>query len=180
MPSCVQTYFWFVFCFVTIYMSPCIAEQVGEQDQSYIAKFDDGTAERYIARYTGVLNNVINESGHPSEPLKGWFTDTRQCHWQITTEIVRQWCLVSKTGAQFCDGSFKKVWSTLKSGQGSDLVVFDLAPENCGSARLRYNSDVNDLKNKVSSQISNIVKSDIDTLSDEMKNQLKAVSVTHQ
>jgi hypothetical protein len=65
-------------------------------------------------------------------------------------------------------------------GTSPDLVVLDLAPENCGKARPRHDSDVTGVKNDLSNAIPVIVAEDAKTLANEMKEQLKAVSVTKQ
>jgi hypothetical protein len=67
------------------------AQETLQQDAKPItASYESGAVEHYVVRWTGLREVNHREDGHPSEPLKGWFTDTRQCRWEIDSRIVRR------------------------------------------------------------------------------------------
>ena len=158
--------------------SLAVAQTVATKERSYIVKYQDGTSETYVARYSASVNDNIWEDGHPSIPAKGWFVDTRQCHWHITSQIQRDVCLVSKAGQQFCQGALTRLFGTDYAGKGSDFVVLKLAPEDCGGARPRHDSDVNNVKQVVAQSIDGVVQKDSQQLEADLKTQLKAISVS--
>jgi hypothetical protein len=98
--------------------------------------------ERYVLHWSGTVNDNHYEDGHPSEPFKGWFTDTRQCHWTITSRIARTVSLVNHNGEPFQRTELAVPLSLSFANKGSDFVLLDLAPENCGKAQARYESDL--------------------------------------
>jgi hypothetical protein len=142
---------------------------VGEKTQGYQVKYQDGAVENYVATYTASLNDNMSESGHPSIPLKGWLTDTRQCHWQISSEVVRDLCIVSRSGQQYCQGAFNKVFSQIKNGKGNDLVLLNLAPEDCGDAGPRHASDVNDVTHQLMEALPAVANQDSQSLVNDIR-----------
>jgi hypothetical protein len=166
-------------CVVTFVAVAAYADEntVGSRQKSYTVDYGNGNKEIYVVKYRAVVSNSKSEDGHPSEPLKGRPTDTRQCHWNIETSIVRDVCLVSASGQQFCQGSLTRVYGTSFSGKGSDFKVLALRPENCGDADARYRSDLNNAQNNVQSALSGVADNDVKIVEADLMTTTRAASV---
>lgn len=138
------------------------AQVVGTVDRSYLVTYPNGSTETYIAEYTASMNVNRWESGHPSEPLRmpPWLTDTRQCHWEITSQIKRRIALVSVSAQTYWSSGFTQPYLKEMTGKGSDFIVINMASENCGQALARFESDVNDVKSHLTGALDAVIKMD--------------------
>jgi hypothetical protein len=151
---------------------------VSQRQKPFLVRYADGNTERYVAKYTGIVDVSHWESGGPStltHPI-----DNRQCHWEIRTSIDRDVCLVSRSGEQFCQGSLHHAYGTSFAGQGSDFQLTQLHSENCGDANGRFNSDVNDAKNAVSAAMDGVMANDVARVQSDLTSATHAQSVTVQ
>lgn len=155
-------------------------EEVASRAKSYLLKFSDGGTETYVARYRAMVDFDRWQSGSASKPLEGKFIDDRQCHWKINTTILREVCLVSRSGQAFCDGKLNRLYGTSKSGKGSDFVLIKLHPETCGEAQARYDGDLNNARNAVRSALDPVMDGDVDQMIEDFKTTLKPVEVSAQ
>ncbi len=160
----------------------CYAEQetVASREKPFMVTYPDGSTERYVAKYRAIAEWDKHESGGPAKPFEGKLIDDRQCHWNIETRIVRDVCLLSRTGQQFCEGTLNKVYGTSFAGKGSDFVLLKLQSENCGDADARFRSDLNDARNAVRDVLDATATKDNAVVSSDMKTQFKATSVAAQ
>ena len=130
-----------LFCVATV--GSCYAQEVLQSDSKPISVvYKTGEVEHYIVKWTGQRVIDHHEDGHPSEPLKGWLTDTRQCYWSIDSSILRRVYLLNKNGQEFAQAELTTPLVNNFANKGSDFVVTALRPENCGDANARYQSDV--------------------------------------
>lgn len=153
-------------------------ETVSARQKSFRVQYADGASETYVAHYRALVSYRRWQTGEASKPLSGHIIDDRQCHWEIVTQIVREVCLTSRSGQQFCQGALSRIYGTSKAGKGSDFQLLRLHPETCTSAEARYNSDVNDAKNAVQAALDPIVDGDFGQVQQDMQSALKARSVT--
>jgi len=65
-------------------------EEVMHRDRRFLARYSDGTTERYLVSYRGFVKQSMKESGHGVNLEYDWFVDTRQCHWSIDSRIIRE------------------------------------------------------------------------------------------
>lgn len=121
---------------------------------------DSGADENYLVQWVATIDSQKSETGHPSEPLKGWLTDTRQCHWDIKSEILRKVYYLGPQGQTVTEQSVSKVYSGGFRNEGNSFVFERLSAENCGDANARYESDVKDAHSAVNSLFPNVVRED--------------------
>jgi|HubBroStandDraft_6_1064221.scaffolds.fasta_scaffold93960_2 hypothetical protein len=146
-----------------------LGAEVIEQDVlPFIAKLDSGELKTYLVQWVATINSQKSETGHPSEPLKGWLTDTRQCHWGIRTEIHRTVYYLDATGKPAVVENATSVFSGGFANQGSAFVFENLRPENCGDADGRYKTDLKDAHVAVGSVFEKVVKEDRDAVKSEL------------
>lgn len=157
--------------------APAQSEDLGEKSDTYKVVYKDGNSERYIVKYLAKLDTSWSESGHPAIPLKGWPTDTRQCHWSSSSRVERQACLVSRAGQTFCDSGLTRVFSENKTGQGNDFKLLDLAPENCGKAAARRDSDFNNARTNVLAVLPAVAAGDRDAVKADLARLADVVAV---
>jgi hypothetical protein len=122
----------------------CYADVLQTDSKPITVTYKSGEVEHYIVRWTGSRDVDHHEDGHPSEPLKGWFTDTRQCHWSINSRITRTVYLMNKNGQEFAQQELTTPLVENFANKGSDFVLTQLRSENCGDADARYKSDLAD------------------------------------
>ena len=151
------------------------AEEVISKESFFLIKFSDGAVEHYLVRWSGHARTDMREDGHPAVPAKGWFTDTRQCHWTVNGSITREVWLMSRSGRRFRADDFQKIYEKGKHNKGSDFVVIKLRSENCGDARTRRESDHNDMKNRVRADFPGTVVADLEQVKKDFKSDLEAV-----
>jgi hypothetical protein len=119
------------------------AQETLQQDAKPITvSYESEAVEHYVVRWTGLRDVNHREDGHPSEPLKGWFTDTRQCFWEINSRIVRRVYLLNHNGQQYAQEELTTPLAENFANKGSDFVLTQLRSENCGDADARFRSDV--------------------------------------
>jgi hypothetical protein len=139
--------------------------QVLQQDAKPISvTYTSGEVEHYIVRWTGSREVDHHEDGHPSEPLKGWFTDTRQCHWSIASRITRKVYLLNHNGQEYAQEELTTPLVENFANKGSDFVLTQLRPENCGDANGRYQSDLADSTKHMADAFPSNVAKDYETL----------------
>jgi len=136
----------FVGCLIAVSLiGSCVAADVLQQDAKPVTVvYKNGDVEHYIVRWTGTRDINHYEDGHPSEPLNGWFTDTRQCHWSIDTRVIRKVYIVNHNGQEYVQEQFTTPLVENFANKGSDFVLTQLRPENFGDANARFQSDVAD------------------------------------
>jgi hypothetical protein len=129
---------------------------------------DSGAVEQYLVQWLGTVASNKVEEGHPAEPLKGWFADTRKCHWSIQSEVSRKVYYVDKDEHPSTENAVSTVFHSGFGNQGSDFVWTRLRPENCGDSAARYQSDINDAQTAVASKFGGIINEDRIRLSEEL------------
>ena len=120
----------------------CHAQILQQDAKPVTVVYGSGEVEHYIVKWTGSRDIDHHEDGHPSVPLKGWITDTRQCHWSIASRIVRKVYLLNHNGQEYVQEEFTTPVVENFANQGGSFVLTQLRPENCGDANPRYESDV--------------------------------------
>jgi hypothetical protein len=153
------------------------AEVVKEDTRPLFVRYSSGDSERYVVKWTGSLESNHWEDGHPAIPLEGKFTDTRQCHWTINTQIVRKLFLINKVGEQFAKENLTTVLSLGSANQGSDFKLTQLRPENCGDAEARYQSDLKDARVAIGQAFNLVLEKDFQDLKTIVKGWKDAVYV---
>lgn len=145
------------------------AEEVVRDSKPFLVKYTDGIAEKYVAEWIGIVSWDKSESGGPAVPLKGKFIDDRKCHWTITAVVTRRLYLMNRNGDRFKKDDFDAVFNAKHVGQGSDFVLTQLRPENCGDAEARFQSDVNDARKALRDQFAGITASDVNAVKEKVK-----------
>jgi hypothetical protein len=156
------------------------AETVQSKERTFALKYTDGTVEHYKVTWFATLDPEVHEDGHPAEPLKGWLTDTRQCHWSIASHIDRQVSMVNKVGQTFAQSSLSKTYSSDFTNKGSDFMVLGFRSENCNDAADRRNSDINNARANLNDVFGGIVDADLSRLKDEVKSNAEVLEVDFQ
>ncbi|MGO9574313.1 MAG: serine protease [Terriglobales bacterium] len=136
------------------------AEVVQQDAIPFVATLESGGNKNYLVQWIATIAPQKSEIGHPSEPLKGWLTDTRQCKWEITTEILRKVYFIDQEGRTATEQSVSKVFSGGFHNEGSNFVFQNLRAENCGDADARYKSDLKDAHMAVSAVFLQVVRED--------------------
>ncbi|HEX4038645.1 MAG TPA: hypothetical protein VHX37_11355 [Acidobacteriaceae bacterium] len=131
--------------------------------------YNSGEVEHYIVRWQGTRKIDHHEDGHPSEPLKGWLTDTRQCFWSIDTQILRRVYLLNHNGQEFAQDELTSPLVEHFANKGSDYVVTQLRPENCNDADTRYKSDVADSTKHMAQVFSSVAGPDYQAVLAKMR-----------
>lgn len=157
--------------------APLIAETLRSSEATYRVKYKNGVVERYLVRYTAELDTSWREDGHPAVPSRGWFRDTRQCHWSTSGRIERNVCLVSNAGHTFCQSNLQRVFTASTAGQGSPFVLTQLAPENCGDTAARRESDFTNARNTVIAAMPGVMASDREAVRTDFRNLGEVVEV---
>jgi hypothetical protein len=139
---------------------------------------NSGAVEQYLVHWLGTVASNKFEEGHPAEPLKGWFTDTRQCHWSIQSEVVRKVYYVDQNGQASTENAVSTVFHSGFGNQGSDFVLTRLRPDNCGDSAARYQSDVNDAQMAVAGKFASIINEDRIRLAEELRKLPHVVNVS--
>jgi hypothetical protein len=139
--------------------------------------YSNGSVENYIGDWSALLDVQHWEDGHPAVPLKGWLTDTRQCHWSINGKIIRKLFLTNQAGEQFEKKDLAVVYDSTNANKGSDLQLIGLRPENCGDANERFNSDVNNGRIATRQHFPEVEKNDLETLKAAIRNWPKVTKV---
>lgn len=135
----------FRFCVLgSLLICACYADILQQDAKPITVVYKSGEVEHYVVKWTGTRGIDHHEDGHPSEPLKGWLTDTRQCHWTISSQIVRKVYLLNHNGQEYAQEELTTPLVENFANKGSDFVLTQLRPENCGDADARYQSDVAD------------------------------------
>jgi hypothetical protein len=137
------------------------AETVQTKERTFAVKYKDGTIEHYKVTWIATLDVEVHEDGHPAVPLNGWFTDTRQCHWSLSSHIDRQVAMINKVGQEFAQSNLSRTYRSDFTGKGSDFQVFGLRPENCNDAAGRRNSDINDARKNLLNVFPGIMEADL-------------------
>jgi hypothetical protein len=156
------------------------AETVMTKERTFAVKYKDGTVEHYKVTWVATLDTEVHEDGHPSEPFNGWFTDTRQCHWSLSSHIDRQVSMINKVGQEFAQSTLSRTYRSDFTGKGSDFQVFGLRPENCNDAAGRRNSDINDARKNVSSVFPGLVDADLVKLKADVKANTEVIQVSFE
>lgn len=145
------------------------AEVVQQDAKPLTVSYSKGAVEHYIVKWAGTIDVNKYETGHPAEPLNGWLFDTRQCHWSITSSIVRKVYLLNHNGQEFAEEVLTTPLTENFANKGSDYVVTQLRPENCGDAQSRFDSDVNDSKKHMVAVFPKDVAKDYEAVINTMK-----------
>lgn len=147
------------FAAVSLYPANCMSEeynkQVQRQERSLTVEYKNGSKLENAVVFTGYINVVHYEDGEAStltHPI-----DTRKCHWTVTPTITRQTFVVLPDGERAEKSDLKSVYNVPFQNQGSDFVLTQLRPENCGDAQSRYNSDVQNGINAVNRDMSAVI-----------------------
>ena len=158
----------------------CVAETIQTTERAFAVKYKDGTVEHYKVTWLGIVDSEVHEDGHPSVPLNGWFTDTRQCHWSISSHIERQVAMINRVGQTFAQSSLSKSYSSDFTNKGSDFMVLGFRSENCNDAADRRNSDIGNARSNIISIFGGIVEADLTRLKAEVKSNADVIDVSFQ
>jgi hypothetical protein len=156
------------------------AETVQSKERTFTLKYKDGTIEHYKVTWLANLDVEVHEDGHPAEPFNGWFTDTRQCHWSVSSHIVRQVAMINKVGQTFAQSSLSKSYANDFTNKGSDFMVLGFRSENCNDAADRRNSDINNARANLNNIFEGIVAGDLSRLKDEVKSNAEVLQIDFQ
>jgi hypothetical protein len=135
-------------------------EVVAKDSKPFPVKYNNGTAEKYIAEWSATVSVDKSESGGPAEPLKGKLIDDRKCQWTIITTVVRRLYLTNPAGELFEKKDLATPPAVKFANQGADFKLLQLRPESCGDTNARFESDVKDARNAVKTQLPGIMNSD--------------------
>jgi hypothetical protein len=167
-----------LYCLLGCLLTGACFAQVLQQDAKPITViYTSGEVEHYVVKWTGTRDIDHHEDGHPSEPLNGWFTDTRQCHWSIASRIIRKVYLLNHNGQEYAQDELTTPLVENFANKGSDFVLTQLRPENCGDANARYQSDVADSAKHMAEVFPSNVAKDYQTVIDTMKSWPKVKNV---
>jgi hypothetical protein len=158
----------------------CVAETVQSKQRTFAIKYKDGTVEHYVVTWFATLELEVHEDGPPSEPLKGWFTDTRQCHWSMSSHIDRQVAMVNKVGQSFAQSSLSKSYSSDFTDKGNNFMVLAFRSENCNDSADRRNSNINNARANLNNVFDGIVEADLRRLKEEIKTNGEVLEVEFQ
>jgi hypothetical protein len=154
-----------------------VARDLANEDRTIAVRFSDGSVERYVVRYQAKLDSTIWEDGHPAEPLKGRFTDTRRCHWRANAAIEREACLTSRSGESFCRGQYSRILNTNVANQGAAgwSLRTGVHPENCGAARPRAQAEIDALERSTVASMRSVIDADQPVLQAEFRSKMSNV-----
>jgi hypothetical protein len=160
--------------------APIIAEVVADDTRLLKVQYSDGAVETYSVHYVANFSSEIHEEGHPSIPLRGWLTDTRQCHWSFNGSIDRQACLVNHGGRTICPAELSRVYhdESAQRGAGGWSFAQGVHPENCGEARPRAQQDVESHRQALINQMPAIIQQDREVLRSQLSQDAQIVSLT--
>jgi hypothetical protein len=153
-------------------------QPVRQDSVAVLATLDSGEIDKYLVNWIGTVDATRSEDGHPSEPLRGWLTDTRHCHWNITSEVQRNVYYVDPKGQVSTDDAVSKISSVGFGNSGSDFVITQLRPENCGDAAAKYTLDVGSAQSALANKFPEIVVNDRNRLVEEFSKLPHVVKVT--
>jgi hypothetical protein len=156
------------------------AEVATSKQRAFTVKYKDGTIERYNVSWAAIYDGEVHEDGHPAIPLQGWFTDTRQCHWSISSHIDRRVAMINKVGQSFAESNLSKTYNSDFTNKGSDFMVVGLRSENCGDSRPRRESDISNAKANLLNVFDGLVEADLLRLKSEVKSNGEVVEVVFQ
>jgi hypothetical protein len=131
---------------------------------------DSHVVEKYLVHWLATISYKKGEDGHPAEPLKGWLTDTRKCHWTIQSEVLRKLYYINAEGQPATYIGASRIFHSGFGNQGSDFVLTQLRPENCQDegAVARYMSDLHDARTAVSKKFASVIVEDRKQLAREL------------
>lgn len=155
-------------------------EEIAHQDRMFRARYADGTQERYLVAYRGIVKQYARESGGPAIPEQGKFIDNRQCHWNIDSRIERTVYLVHRSGRNIPYEKLSNRWQVPFTNKGSDFVLTQLRSENCNDAWARFASDVTNAKQRVNAEFVTVIASDLETLKKSLANELNGEVVAER
>jgi hypothetical protein len=147
----------------------CYADVLQQDEKPITVTYKSGEVEHYIVKWSGTRDIDHHEDGHPSEPLNGWLTDTRQCYWSIASRITRKVYLLNHNGQEYAQDALTTPLVENFANKGSDFVVTQLRPENCGDTDARYKSDVANSTKHMSDVFPPNVAKDYQTVISTMK-----------
>jgi hypothetical protein len=156
------------------------ADVVTSKARAFTVKYKDGTLERYNVSWVAVYDAEVHEDGHPAIPFQGWLTDTRQCHWSISSHIDRRVAMINKAGESFAESNLSKTYNNDFTNKGSDFMVLGLRSENCGDARARRESDISNAKTNLLNIFDGLVEADLQKPKNEVKSNAEVVEVKFQ
>jgi hypothetical protein len=146
------------------------AEVVGEQSKPILVKRKSGTVEHYVVKWTATISISHYESGSPAKPFEGHFIDDRQCHWDITSQVVRHLFITNEDGQLFEYPGFATPLNLPFQNQGSSFVILNgLRGENCNDAQGRFQSDVSNAHVAVGQVFNTVIANDFKTVLDTIK-----------
>ncbi len=159
-----------LFCLLgALLTSVCFAQVLQQDAKPITVTYISGEVEHYVVKWTGSRDIDHHEDGHPSEPFNGWFTDTRQCHWSIASRIIRRAYLLNHNGQEYAQDELTMPLVENFANKGSDFVLTQFRPENCGDANARYQSDVADSAKHMADVFPSNVAKDYLTVINTMK-----------
>jgi hypothetical protein len=136
------------------------AQTVLQDTQPLYVRLDSGRTDDYYVQWVATIDPLKSETGHPSEPLNGWLTDTRQCKWTIGSQIVRTVFYIDEDGKALKQNSVAAVYSAGFSNEGSDFVFTNFRPENCGDAEAKYQSDLKNARSHIREIFPTVIAAD--------------------
>lgn len=171
---------FFVFAMGLLFTAPASAnieransdEEVAQQDRSFRVRYSDGSQERYLVTYRGLVKLNAHESGGPAVPEKFKFIDDRQCHWSINSRIERTVYLIHRSGRQIPYEKLSIRWQVPFTNKGSDFVLTQLRSENCNDAWSRFLSDAENARARVRAELPDVLQGDTQTLQKAMSDEL--------
>ena len=118
--------------------------------------------------YKGWVNKVENQTGSVSKPLTGKFVDNRQCNWQISGRMQRQYFVTSITGKEDSQPAAILNIPLNYNGNSNGLASF-LDHDPCSDYRGQINNHVASMKNQVAAQFDQKMNEDLMRFQIEMQ-----------
>jgi hypothetical protein len=154
------------------------ADVATTKERAFTVKYKDGTLERYNVTWVAVYEPQVREDGHPAIPLQGWFTDTRQCHWSISSHVDRRVAIINKVGQSFSESGLSKTYNSDFTNKGADFMLLGFRSENCNDSMARRESDINNAKANLLTIFDGLVEADLQKLKAEVRSNAEVVEVT--
>jgi hypothetical protein len=131
-----------------------------------------------VVKYLAVLDYRRWETGHPSIPSKGWFTDTRQCHYEMTAYFQRKMCSDDPVTGEQCEGDWTTVMYLPESGSGEPFNLLKrVRGQNCGDVGGNFDKIAADTRSRLTSGFGKMRDDDLASVKKELGSRPNVQSV---
>jgi len=117
--------------------------------------------------YTAWVHKHEQETGKSSKPLEGHFIDDRQCNWQVSGHMQRQYFVTSLMGEEDGQAASTVHLPIQLTGQSNGLASF-LDHDPCSDYRGHINKTVADAKRTVGEQFDARLMADLEAFKKEL------------